>query len=95
MNMGNPREFTMLELPKTVIDITGCKSTICHQPVPVDDPRQRRPNIDVARTRYDWEPETQLREGLTRTVAYFEDLLKRVGLQVATGRMKIRPCGVA
>ena len=77
MNMGNPHEFTMLELAETVLAITGSTSTITHQPLPADDPQQRQPTIDIAATRYGWEPQIQLREGLTRTIAYFDDLLRR------------------
>ncbi|SBW03122.1 NAD-dependent epimerase/dehydratase [uncultured delta proteobacterium] len=77
MNMGNPGEFTMLELAKTIIEITGSASVISHEPLPADDPKQRRPNIDVAKARYGWEPKTHLREGLVKTIAYFDGLRKR------------------
>ncbi len=77
MNMGNPGEFTMLELAKEVLEITGSKSALVHEPLPADDPRQRRPDISLARERYDWEPKTSLRVGLTRTIAYFEGLFRR------------------
>ena len=77
MNMGNPGEFTMLELANAVIAITGTRSTVIHEPLPADDPRQRQPNIDVARSRYGWEPKTQLRDGLVKTIEYFDDLMKR------------------
>jgi len=77
MNMGNPYEFTMLDLAKTIIELTGSKPALTHLPLPVDDPRQRRPNIDVAKRRYDWTPKTQLREGLAKTIEYFDRLLKQ------------------
>jgi UDP-glucuronate decarboxylase len=75
INMGNPGEFTMLELAKLVIDITGSKSKIEFKPLPQDDPKQRRPDISKARELLGWQPEVQLREGLTRTIAYFEKLI--------------------
>ncbi len=72
-NVGNPGEFTILELAELVLDITGSSSPIVHRPLPSDDPRQRRPVIDVARDVLGWEPRVQLREGLARTVAYFRE----------------------
>jgi len=60
MNMGNPNELTMLELPKTILAITGSSSTIIHLPLPADDLQQRRPNIGLATSRYGWEPQTKL-----------------------------------
>ena len=77
MNMGNPGEFTMLELAQNVIDLTGSKSDIVYEPLPADDPRQRQPDISVAKSRYGWEPKTQLREGLVKTIEYFDNLMKR------------------
>ncbi|MDR3074285.1 MAG: SDR family oxidoreductase [Deltaproteobacteria bacterium] len=77
MNMGNPGEFTMLELARNVLDITGSRSAITHMDLPADDPKQRRPDIALARSRYGWEPKTQLREGLARTIEYFDDLFRR------------------
>lgn len=77
INIGNPGEFTMLELAKEILDITGSKSKIIHLPLPVDDPIQRQPDISLAREKLDnWEPKVPLREGLETTVAYFENLLK-------------------
>ena len=75
VNIGNPREFTMRELAELTIDLTGSASTIAYMPLPIDDPRQRRPDISVAERELGWRPEVQLREGLERTIAYFEDLL--------------------
>lgn len=76
INIGNPNEFTIRELAETVVDLTGTKSTIIQKPLPSDDPKQRRPNIDKAREQLGWEPRTQLKEGLVQTIAYFGALLK-------------------
>jgi UDP-glucuronate decarboxylase len=77
INLGNPEEFTMRELAAAVIDLTGSRSKLVHRPLPQDDPRQRCPNISKAIEILKWEPHTPLREGLTKTVAYFENLLKQ------------------
>jgi len=74
MNLGNPNEFTVKELAEMVIEVTGSKSKIIYLPLPGDDPKQRRPNIDIARTRLDWEPKVQLREGIQKTAEYFSRL---------------------
>lgn len=71
VNLGNPGEFTMLELARKVLDLTGSKSKLVHLPLPSDDPKQRRPDITIARTLLDWEPRIALTDGLTRTVDYF------------------------
>ena len=76
INIGNPKEFTMLELAKLVIDLTGSKSRIVHRPLPQDDPRQRQPDISKASDILEWAPRTALRDGLTRTIAYFDEILK-------------------
>ena len=76
INIGNPTEFTILELASQVIDLVGSSSRVVHRPRPQDDPRQRRPDISKADDLLKWAPRTQLREGLIRTVAYFEELLK-------------------
>ncbi|MDP9385792.1 MAG: SDR family oxidoreductase [Actinomycetota bacterium] len=68
VNMGNPNEFTLLELAHTVIDVTGSRSEIVHEALPTDDPQIRQPDITLARQVLDWEPVVQLREGLERTV---------------------------
>lgn len=75
VNIGNPCEFTMLELAKLVIKLTGSASQIVFRPLPSDDPRQRRPNISLARDVLNWEPSTQLEEGLQKTIAYFRQAL--------------------
>lgn len=72
VNLGNPIEFTMLELARRIIELTGSSSPIIHKPLPADDPRQRRPDISLARERLDgWEPRVQLRDGLIKTIDYF------------------------
>ena len=76
INIGNPGEFTILELAEMVIELTGSSSKIIRQPLPQDDPRQRRPDITKAKEILKWEPKTPLREGLTHTIAYFDKLLK-------------------
>ena len=76
INLGNPHEFTITELADLVIDLTGSKSKIVHRPLPVDDPMQRCPDITKARELLGWEPKVPLREGLERTIAYFDRLLR-------------------
>ncbi len=75
MNVGNPSEFTIRELAETVIDLTGSSSTLTFQPLPSDDPKQRQPDITMARDLLNWEPNMPLRQGLIRTIEYFERLL--------------------
>ena len=72
MNLGNPGEFTMLELAEKVIAATGSKSKIIHRPLPEDDPTQRRPDITLAKEKLGWEPKVTLDEGLAKTIAYFK-----------------------
>ena len=76
VNIGNPGEFTILQLAEMVIELTGSKSKIVKRPLPADDPRQRKPDISKAKALLGWEPSTPLREGLTKTIAYFDQLLK-------------------
>lgn len=75
-NVGNPAEFTILELAHKVIALTGSKSKIVHKPLPQDDPKQRQPDISLARAELNWEPKIKLAEGLKTTIAYFEALLQ-------------------
>ena len=75
VNIGNPGEFTMLELAQKIIDLTGSSSKIVFEPLPQDDPMQRRPVIDLAKKELSWEPTVNLEEGLKKTIAYFDDLL--------------------
>ena len=78
VNIGNPGEFTMLELAREILDITGSKSKIVYLPLPEDDPAQRKPDISLAREKLNgWEPLVPLRDGLTKTVEYFDELLKK------------------
>lgn len=75
VNLGNPGEFTMLELAEMVIRLTKSGSRIEHRPLPQDDPRQRKPDISLAKAVLDWQPTVNLEEGLTRTIAYFEQIM--------------------
>lgn len=75
VNLGNPGEFTMKELADAVIEVTGSKSSIEHKPLPQDDPKQRQPDISLAKKELGWEPSVQLREGLEKTVEYFRGLI--------------------
>ena len=81
INLGNPGEFTMLELASAVIDLVGSRSKIIHMPLPADDPRQRRPDISKAKIALGWEPKTDLKEGLSKTISYFENLLRAPSIQ--------------
>jgi UDP-glucuronate decarboxylase len=72
VNIGNPDEFTMLELAQMAIEIAGSKSRIVHKPLPADDPLQRRPDITLAKQNLGWEPRIKLRDGLAKTIAYFK-----------------------
>ena len=76
MNTGNPGEFTILQLAENVIELTGSKSKIIFKPLPEDDPRQRQPDISLAREKFGWEPKVSLLEGLVPTIAYFDTFLK-------------------
>ncbi|TDQ18718.1 UDP-glucuronate decarboxylase [Algoriphagus boseongensis] len=76
VNIGNPGEFTMLELAQLVIELTNSKSKLVFMPLPQDDPLQRKPVIDLAKKELDWEPKIPLREGLIKTISYFDQILK-------------------
>jgi dTDP-glucose 4,6-dehydratase len=71
VNIGNPREMSMLEFAEEIIRVTGSKSKIVYKPLPEDDPKQRRPDISRARDWLDWEPQVGLADGLEKTIAYF------------------------
>ena len=73
LNMGNPREFTIQELAEMVINLTGSNSRIIYKPLPEDDPKQRQPNIDLAKEKLNWSPKVELEDGLVRTIAYFKE----------------------
>jgi UDP-glucuronate decarboxylase len=75
VNIGNPIEFSVLDLARMVIDLTGSPSRIVHRPRPQDDPNQRQPDISRALDLFDWKPRTMLKDGLTSTIAYFDRLL--------------------
>ena len=75
VNLGNPGEFTMVELAKLVLELTGSSSELVYQPLPQDDPTQRKPVIDLARKELDWEPIVALREGLEKTISYFQKMI--------------------
>ncbi|MFM8459011.1 MAG: SDR family NAD-dependent epimerase/dehydratase, partial [Chthoniobacterales bacterium] len=71
VNLGNPGEFTMIELAEQVLKLTGSRSKIIHMPLPQDDPRQRQPDITLARKYLKWEPTVPLEQGIERTIDYF------------------------
>lgn len=75
VNIGNPNEFTILELAQRIIELTGSDSKIIHKPLPSDDPLLRRPNIELAKEKLKWEPKVQLDEGLIKTIEYFKNVL--------------------
>ncbi|TGT34711.1 SDR family NAD-dependent epimerase/dehydratase, partial [Mesorhizobium sp. M4B.F.Ca.ET.169.01.1.1] len=77
VNLGNPGEFTVMELAELVLDCTNSRSRIVHRPLPVDDPRQRRPDISFAEQQLGWKPKVALSEGLAYTASYFEAVLGR------------------
>jgi UDP-glucuronate decarboxylase len=76
INIGNPKEFTIRELAELVVELTGSKSKFVFRPLPSDDPKQRQPNIAKAKDVLGWEPTVSLREGLSRTIAYFDEMLR-------------------
>jgi UDP-glucuronate decarboxylase len=77
VNLGNPVETSILELAKTIIELTGSSSSLDYKELPSDDPRKRCPDISLAKEKLDWEPTVSLKEGLTKTIEYFEVLLKK------------------
>ena len=77
VNLGNPGEFTILELAQKVIDLTGAKSKIVFKDLPLDDPKQRKPDISLAQKELNWSPVVALEEGLKKTIAYFDELLRQ------------------
>ena len=79
INIGNPVEFSMLQLAQEVLNLTGSKSRIAHRPLPQDDPKQRQPDISKAQKLLGWKPATPLTEGLKKTITYFEALLREPG----------------
>ena len=75
INLGNPGEFTMIEFAETILELTNSSSKLIFKPLPEDDPKQRRPDITLAKQNLNWEPQVELREGLVKTIAYFDTLL--------------------
>src|SRR5271163_1530117 len=88
LNIGNPAEFSIRELAEIVIDVAGSRSKIVSRPLPADDPRQRQPDIAKARNVLGWTPRTPLKEGLLRTISYFENLLQEDGVRALVGSDK-------
>jgi len=76
VNIGNPGEFTMLELAEAVLKLSGSKSKLVYQALPSDDPKQRQPNIELVKAKFGWEPEVSLEDGLKETIAYFKTFLE-------------------
>lgn len=76
VNIGNPGEFTMLQLAELVLRLSGSKSKIVYQPLPSDDPKQRQPNIELAKAKLVWEPKVKLEDGLKETIVYFKKLIQ-------------------
>jgi len=75
VNTGNPGEFTMLQLAENVLRLSGSKSKLVFEPLPADDPKQRQPNIELAKAKLGWEPKVNLEDGLKETIAYFKKVL--------------------
>ena len=75
MNIGNPNEFTILQLAEMVIKLTSSKSKIVRMPLPPDDPSQRQPNIELAKKELDWSPKIPLEKGLVKTIDYFASII--------------------
>jgi UDP-glucuronate decarboxylase len=84
VNLGNPEEFTIRQLAEQIIGITGSASRIVHRPLPADDPKRRRPDISRAQELLGWRPTVGLRQGLARTIAYFEQVLAREPMRSAS-----------
>ena len=91
INLGNPSEFTILQLAKQVIKLTNSRSRIVHRSLPQDDPKQRQPDISRARKVLDWTPPTPLEEGLVSTISYFEDLLEDESVRLAVAKDSLAP----
>ncbi len=93
INLGNPNEMTIKMLAETVVEMTGSRSRIEYRPLPTDDPRQRQPDITRAKSLLAWQPSTQLKDGLKKTIAYFDELLSREAEEVSRGALKIAAAG--
>ena len=90
INIGNPSECSMLELAGMIIEMTGSRSRIVHRPLPENDPRQRRPDISRAQELLSWAPRTRLKDGLIRTISYFEKLLSESAVRAALSADPVR-----
>ena len=90
MNLGNPVEFTIRELAEKVVELTGARSKLIQEPLPADDPKQRQPDISLARKRLDWAPKVELEDGLIKTIAYFDKLLSGSVSSIDAARSKPR-----
>lgn len=91
VNVGNPNEFTIKQLAELVIELTGTKSKIVYEPLPIDDPMQRCPDITIAKRDLEWQPQVHLREGLIKTIEYFK---KRIRLETnSVKKLKCKICG--
>jgi UDP-glucuronate decarboxylase len=77
INLGNPTEFTIRELAEKTIELVGSRSKIAFAPLPTDDPKQRKPDISLAREKLGWQPTVPLEQGLAKTIEYFDELLRR------------------
>ena len=77
INLGNPNEFNISELATKILKLTNSKSKIVYKQLPMDDPKQRQPNINLAKDKLNWAPKIELEEGLLKTIRYFKDLLKK------------------
>jgi UDP-glucuronate decarboxylase len=77
VNLGNPGEYSMLELAEAIITLTGSKSRMEFHPLPVDDPRRRQPSTALAKEKLGWEPKVELRQGLEKTISYFRELITK------------------
>lgn len=85
VNLGNPTEITMIELAEAVLELTGSTSDLIFKPLPQDDPKQRRPNIELAKQHLDnWQPEVYWKDGLKRTITYFDNILAAKGAKEVT-----------
>ena len=85
VNMGNPNEFTIKELAEEILKLTNSKSKLIYEPLPQDDPLQRQPDISLAKKELNWEPKIQLKEGLVKTINYFDELIKGGKINAYTG----------
>jgi nucleoside-diphosphate-sugar epimerase len=84
MNIGNPKEYSIRQLAEMVLEETGRVSKLVERPLPEDDPKVRQPDISLAKAQLDWEPTTELREGLEKTIPYFRTLVEKEGAQART-----------